>query len=48
MIIIAQAVFSLLYNENSNIAQCALYLSSDDSSFVSGQIVAVDGGWTAF
>ncbi len=34
--------------KGNDIAQCALYLASDDSSFVSGQIVAVDGGWTAF
>lgn len=34
--------------EGSDIAATALFLASDDSAFVSGQIVAVDGGWTAF
>ena len=34
--------------EGSDIANAALFLASDDSAFVSGQILAVDGGWTAF
>ncbi len=34
--------------EGSDIAHAALYLASDDSAFVSGQIIAVDGGWSAF
>lgn len=34
--------------EGIDIANAALFLASDESSFVSGQILAVDGGWTAF
>ncbi|MBR1820016.1 MAG: SDR family oxidoreductase, partial [Clostridia bacterium] len=34
--------------EGSDIANAALFLASDDSAFVSGQIIAVDGGWTSF
>lgn len=30
------------------IAQLALFLGSDESSFINGQIVAIDGGWTAY
>ena len=34
--------------EGSDIANTALFLASDDSAFISGQIVAVDGGWSSF
>ena len=30
------------------IAQAALFLGSDDSSFVNGTVLAVDGGWTSY
>ena len=30
-----------------DIANCALWLASDESSFVSGQAIVVDGGWQA-
>lgn len=33
--------------EPEDIAQAALYLASDDSKYVTGTIIYVDGGWTA-
>jgi NAD(P)-dependent dehydrogenase (short-subunit alcohol dehydrogenase family) len=32
----------------TDIAGAALYLASDDSTFVSGTVLSVDGGWTAY
>ncbi|MBQ0058445.1 MAG: SDR family oxidoreductase [Lachnospiraceae bacterium] len=34
--------------EGSDIANLAVFLASDDSAFITGQIIAVDGGWTSF
>lgn len=34
--------------ESMDIANAAVFLASDDSAFISGQIIAVDGGWTSF
>ena len=34
--------------EGMDIANAALFLASDDSNFISGQIVTVDGGWSSF
>lgn len=33
--------------EPNDIAQAALYLASDDSKYVTGTVLHVDGGWTA-
>jgi len=34
--------------EPEEIAQVALFLASDDSSFINAQVTAVDGGWSAY
>jgi NAD(P)-dependent dehydrogenase (short-subunit alcohol dehydrogenase family) len=32
----------------SEVAAAALFLASDDASFVNGTTLSVDGGWTAY
>ena len=34
--------------EPEEIAQTALFLASDESSFINGAVVTADGGWTAY
>lgn len=34
--------------EASEIAQVALFLASDDSSFINGTVITADAGWTAY
>jgi NAD(P)-dependent dehydrogenase (short-subunit alcohol dehydrogenase family) len=34
--------------EAEEIARTALFLASDDASFVNGSVITVDGGWTAY
>jgi NAD(P)-dependent dehydrogenase (short-subunit alcohol dehydrogenase family) len=34
------------FGSPKNVAQAALYLASDESSFVTGAVLTVDGGWT--
>ncbi|HAQ39445.1 MAG TPA: 3-ketoacyl-ACP reductase [Clostridiales bacterium] len=36
------------YGKGSEIASVAVFLASDDSGFVNGQCIQVDGGWTAY
>lgn len=36
------------FAESEEIAGVALFLASDDSSFVNGAVITADGGWTAY
>ena len=36
------------FGQPEEIATVALFLGSDDSSFVNGAVISADGGWTAF
>jgi NAD(P)-dependent dehydrogenase (short-subunit alcohol dehydrogenase family) len=44
--LIAQTPMQRL-GQPEEIAKAALFLSSDDSSFMTGTYLVVDGGWTA-
>jgi len=43
---LAQAVIPKV-GQPEEIAQVALFLASDESSFVNGTVITADGGWTA-
>jgi NAD(P)-dependent dehydrogenase (short-subunit alcohol dehydrogenase family) len=36
------------FGQPQEVVGLALYLASDESSFMTGSVIALDGGWTAF
>lgn len=42
------AVINPRAGEPEEIAKVALFLASDDSSFVNGTVIIADAGWTAY
>ena len=43
-----QFLFSPRMGQPEEIANTALFLASDEASFINGTTVTVDGGWTAY
>ena len=46
--IMAGMVLNPRTGDPSEIAKAALFLASEDASFVNGEVLVVDGGWTAY